>query len=93
MFAQQEEGKKEKSQQKRGGAERTDDAESLTGCLTKGTDEGTYVLTAEGGMKTDVTGPAALAKHVGHRVTLTGTKTGDKFQARNIKHLSPTCTP
>ena len=45
---------------------------SLTGCLSEGTEPGTYVLT-HGKHKTMVTGSDELKSHVGHEVKLTGT--------------------
>jgi hypothetical protein len=45
---------------------------SLTGCLNKDADASGYVLTDESGKKTMVSGSADLAKHVGHRVRLSG---------------------
>ncbi len=49
---------------------------SMTGCLAKGTEAGTYVLTdLEKGPKSVgiVSSTANLAPHVGHKVELTGT--------------------
>ena len=45
---------------------------SLTGCLSEGTEPGTFVLT-HGKHKTMVTGSDELKNHVGHEVKLTGT--------------------
>ena len=45
---------------------------SLTGCLSEGTEPGTFVLT-HGKHKTMVTGSDELKNHVGHEVKLKGT--------------------
>lgn len=68
-------------------------AESLTGCLSKGESEGTYILTDEtSSAKTTVTGTADLAKHAGHKVRLSGSRSGDQFTATAVQHIAPSCT-
>ena len=63
-------------------------AHSMTGCLAKGTDPNTYMLThIEGNGPKDaelVEVPATLnlAPHVGHKVTITGTNVSVKAAAR-----------
>lgn len=48
-------------------------ADSVTGCLQKGSTPGTFTLVGKDGKSTDVTSQkVALAGHVGHMVTLTG---------------------
>ena len=66
---------------------------TLTGCLEGAA--GAFTLTTEGGEKYVVTGSADLAKHVGHKVKITGTK-GDNpgkltLKAEKIEHISPSC--
>jgi hypothetical protein len=43
-------------------------------------------------MKTPVRGTADLAKHVGHKVTLSGNKAGNaEFKATSVQHLAASC--
>lgn len=67
----------------------------LVGCLEEGDEEGYYVLVDEDGEEVDVTGLEELAKHLGHKVELTGsweTEYESKvFEATEIKHLSTDC--
>ena len=64
----------------------------LTGCLSKGDTADEYVLTDASGKRTSVSGVADLAKHVGHRVRLTGDASGsDTFKVTEIQHLAPSC--
>lgn len=67
-------------------------ANSLTGCLAKGDTADSYMLTPESGAAMKVSGSADLAKHVGHKVTLTGSDSSGTFMVTKIQHLSPTCT-
>ena len=70
---------------------------SMTGCLAKGTDAGTYSLTNEKGVQTAVIAQskANLAPHVGHKVEITGTAVpGTKTHTMNVtavKHIAATC--
>jgi len=72
-----------KGQKKAAGA-----SHSMTGCLQKGDEANTFKLTSvEGsGPKTvEIVGMASgvdLAPHVGHKVTITGTKVGAKSAAK-----------
>ena len=70
------------SQHKKGAA-----AHTMTGCLQKGTEANTYVLSnVDKGPKTvEIIGAASgvdLNAHVGHKVTLTGTSVGEKAAAK-----------
>jgi hypothetical protein len=72
---------------------------TMTGCLTKGTEPGTYALTNEKGVQIVVIAQskANLAAHVGHKVEITGTTVpakDTKVQTMNVtavKHISATC--
>ena len=70
-------------------------AETLTGCLTAGSGQGSYTLKTEGGGDVAVSGSADLAKHVGHTVGLTGTmhvQGGTKtLKADKIEHVATSC--
>ncbi len=50
--------------------------QSVTGCLQKGEEPGGFVLTGDDGKTWELTsdGGTKLADHVGHKVTLTGTR-------------------
>jgi len=70
--------------------------ESITGCLNPGAVAGQYVLTDEKTKNTImVTGTPELARHLTHRVTVTGsmTKAQDKelLNASWVQHLAVTC--
>ena len=72
---------------------------SMTGCLAKGDDPGTYKLThVENGPKEVVIAQATadLAPHVGHKVEITGIAIPGKDKVHTmkvtaLKHLAPTC--
>ena len=73
---------------------------SMTGCLAKGTDAGTFKLTdLEKGPKEVVIAEttAKLDPHVGHKVEITGVKIDGKdpkdhtMKVTAVKMLSPTC--
>jgi hypothetical protein len=64
-FAQENEEKQEKSAAGK---------QSVTGCLQKGDEPGEYSLTGEDGKTHGLSSKAVdLSKHVGHKVTVTGT--------------------
>jgi len=68
-------------------------ADTVTGCLSKGKDAGTYAI-ASGGKSWPVTSKAVkLDGHVGHTVTLTGTadKSGT-FDATKLAMKSASCS-
>jgi hypothetical protein len=49
------------------------DVRTITGCLSQGESSGEFTLTGENGSTWEVrSSRVALAKHVGHKVTLTG---------------------
>jgi hypothetical protein len=66
---------------------------TLTGCLNKGERENHYTFTdLKTGRKMTVTGPADLEKHSSnHTVKITGSRTGQVFDATKVEHVSPTC--
>jgi hypothetical protein len=69
-------------------------ADTVTGCLQKGKDAGTYAIAA-GGKSWSVTSKALkLDGHVGHTVTLTGTpgKDGMSFDAEKLAMKSASCS-
>lgn len=84
-YSRTEEGKEGRRAR---GAEAGEQA-TLTGCLSR--DGDAYAITDEAGAKTTVGGEPALAKHVGHRVTLSGTRRADVFDVTNIRHLAASC--
>ncbi|MGE5109517.1 MAG: hypothetical protein ACM3JB_01585 [Acidobacteriaceae bacterium] len=64
-FAQENGGKQEKA---------TSGKQDVTGCLQKGDEAGEYMITAEDGKTYGLRSKAVdLSKHVGHKVTVTGT--------------------
>jgi hypothetical protein len=71
---------------------------TLTGCLNKGSSQGSYLLTDQTtGAATTVTGPAELEQHAAnHTVKLTGNTTSQGgrtvFNATKIEHISATCS-
>jgi maltose-binding protein MalE len=84
------------------------DAVSVTGCLHKGTEAGEYAITGDDGRKYELHSKSVdLSKHLGHKVTVTGTKMREeneqkeKHQAAggeyadlrvtNVKHISESC--
>ena len=75
---------------------------SMTGCLQKGSAEGTYRLTdlglANGPTSVEITESSVdLAAHVGHKVEVTGVTTtgsdpaGHAMKISAMKHLAATC--
>ena len=69
-------------------------ADTVTGCLQKGKDAGTYSIAA-GGKSWAVTSKAVkLDGHVGHTVTLTGSagKDGMSFDATKLAMKSASCS-
>ena len=82
---------------------------TVTGCLQKGDEAGEYSITGEDGKRYDLHGTSGvdLSKHLGHKVTVTGTKMHEKNEAKekneaggaeaadlrvtNIKHISESC--
>ena len=66
-----------------------------TGCLAKDDGSSTsasYVLTDEAGNETPVESSAALKKHVGHKVKLTGTaRNGAALRVQAVKQLPGAC--
>jgi hypothetical protein len=82
---------------------------SITGCLQKGDEAGEYSITAQDGKRYGLHPGSGvdLAKHMGHKVTVTGTKMREENEANekheaggaeaadlrvtNIKHISETC--
>lgn len=69
---------------------------TVTGCLTKGMNEGSYVIAdQESGEKLTFSGPAQLDRFVNQTVKLTGTVSGegtDKvFNPETVAQVSPSC--
>ena len=73
---------------------------SMTGCLAKGDDAGTFKLTdlEKGPKEVEIAETTAkLAPHVGHKVEITGVKIDGKdpkahtMKVTAVKMLSPTC--
>jgi hypothetical protein len=81
---------------------------TVTGCLQKGDEAGEYSITGEDGKHYGLHSKSVdLSKHLGHQVTVTGTKMREeneekeKKEARagehadlrvtNVKHISETC--
>ncbi len=80
--------------------EKTDDAVkealdlSKTGCLTQGDEADPFILTdKESGDRITVVGSPDLPKHVGHTVTIHGSKESDGrvFHATQVEHVSASC--
>jgi hypothetical protein len=70
-------------------------ADSVTGCLSKGTQAGTYTLTDKDGKAYAVTSKSVkLDGHVGHTVTLTGTenKSAMSMSATKLAMVSASCS-
>jgi hypothetical protein len=72
-------------------------ATTLTGCLTKGTNTGEYMITdSKSGQKYTFAGPDRLDSYVNHTVQLTGkmNMSGNEkaFQPQSIKTVSDTCS-
>lgn len=81
---------------------------TVTGCLQKGDQSGEYSITGEDGKRYGLRSKSVdLSKHVGHNVTVTGTKMREENEEKekneagggeyadlrvtNIKHISETC--
>jgi hypothetical protein len=90
----QDQGQTPPSQQKResGDASKT----SITGCLTKGANDGSYLITDQNsGEKLPFKGPAQLDNYVNHTVKLTGTVMGQgvekAFSPEAIAQVALSC--
>ena len=56
---------------------------TVTGCLQKGDEAGEYTITGTDGMQYGLRSKSVdLSKHVGHNVTVTGTKMREKNEAK-----------
>jgi len=81
---------------------------TVTGCLQKGDEAGEYSITGEDGKRYGVRSKSVdLSKHLGHKVTVTGTKMREENEEKkkneagggeyadlrvtDIKHISETC--
>jgi len=81
---------------------------TVTGCLQKGDEPGEYSITGEDGKRYGLHGKGVdLSKHLGHKVTVTGTKVREENEEKekketgggeyadlrvsNVKHISETC--
>ena len=82
---------------------------SVTGCLQKGDEAGEFSVTGEDGKRYGLhsSNSVDLSKHLGHKVTVTGTKMREENEEKekkeagggeyadlrvtNIKHISETC--
>jgi len=81
---------------------------TVTGCLQKGDEAGEYSITGEDGKRYGLRSKSVdLSKHLGHQVTVTGTKMREENEEKekkeagggeyadlrvtNIKHISETC--
>lgn len=82
---------------------------TVTGCLQKGDEAGEYSIKSEDGKRYELhpSGSLDLSKHLGHKVTVTGTKMREESEAKekheagraeaadlrvtNVKHVSETC--
>jgi len=54
---------------------------TVTGCLQKGDEANEFALTGEDGKKYDLSSSAVdLSKHVGHKVTVTGTFKAESYE-------------
>jgi len=76
-----------------------DDAQktTITGCLTKGSGDGVYIVADQtSGEKVQFNGPAQIDRYVNQTVKLTGTMSGggaDKtFSPETIAQVSPSCS-
>ena len=70
-------------------------AKSEVGCLEQGSTPGTYMLKDAkhpNGIAVSYSGSEDLSKHVGHKVKVSGTMSGDSLNATNVKHISETCS-
>jgi hypothetical protein len=83
-------------------------AVTVTGCLQKGDEAGEFSITGEDGKRYGLRSKTVdLSKHVGHKVTITGTKMREENEEKekkeagggehadlrvtNIKHISESC--
>lgn len=83
-------------------------AVTVTGCLQKGDEAGEYSITSEDGKRYGLRSKTVdLSKHLGHKVTVTGTKMREENEEKekkeagggeyadlrvtNIQHISETC--
>jgi hypothetical protein len=81
---------------------------AVTGCLQKGDEAGEYAITGEDGKRYGLHSKSVdLSRHLGHEVTVTGTKMREENEEKekkeagggeyadlrvtNIKHISETC--
>jgi hypothetical protein len=69
---------------------------SVTGCLTKGSSDGTYVVAdQDSGKKVQFSAPAQLDQYVNQTVRLTGSVSGEGenqvFTPERISQVSPSC--
>ena len=81
---------------------------SVTGCLQKGDEAGEYTITGQDGKRYGLRGKTGvdLSKHVGHKVTVTGTEMRERSSAKekkeaneesehlrvtNVQHISEGC--
>ena len=81
-------------QAEKGRSEPTGKQTTMTGCLTKGSDQPQHYtfVDQETGKTWTVTGPADLEKHsANHTVEITGTPTAKVFNVTTVKHISPKC--
>ena len=90
----QDQGQTPPSQQKRAPSDAPKTI--ITGCLTKGSADGSYIITDQNsGEKIPFNAPAQLDRYVNQTVKLTGTVTGqgaDKvFSPEAIAQVSPSC--
>ena len=61
-------------------------ADTVTGCLTKGDEKGEYTLTGKDGKKYGLSSTKVdLSKHLGHTVTVVGTKYKEQEEAKPEK--------
>jgi hypothetical protein len=68
-------------------------ADTVTGCLQKGQEAGTYTLTSKDGKTYSVTSKSVhLNGHVGHTVTLTGTEDKNAMSATKLAMVAPSCS-
>ncbi len=83
-------------------------AVTVTGCLQKGDEAGEYLITSDDGKRYGLHSKAVdLSKHLGHQVTVTGTKMREENEEKkkseagggehadlrvtDIQHISETC--
>jgi hypothetical protein len=65
---------------------------SITGCLTKGSGDGIYLVADQNsGEKVQFQGPAQLDQYVNQTVRLTGTMSGKNFSPETIARVSASC--